>query len=794
MDRRIGCCHRVLRTFTGFAVVLGGGAQTDVNNRIIALLGRKDLPVDGVEDYCRCLAEALARRQVSLELVHVDWDQLGWLAALRKLWRQAAGWRGSWVVLQYTALAWSRRGFPLGAVIVLWVLRRHGARAAIVFHEPFRQGGGRSIDKIRGCCQDWVIRRLYAGTSKCIFPDPLQKISWLPSGSEKAFFIPIGANLPEDESRQHVGCTQAGAAKTVVVFCVSSPPYRRRELEDIAFAMKFAKQQGLHARVVFVGRGTAEAQDEINTLFGDAGIEAINLGLQDPSDVRRILSSADAMLCVRGSLYMRRGSAIAGIACGLPIVAYAGEAEGTPLAEAGVELVPYGDKDALARTLALILMSPERQRLLRSRSRETQQRYFSWHRIAELYLHIFEPSAAFLKLLIYSQVWAPSIGGVQSYVMSLARGIACRPTGGIGVTLVTHTPRSEMDDSVLRFRVVRRPSRMQVFRLVKDSDVIHLAGAALLPLAFASLLRKPVVVEHSGYQAICPNGLLIYGRERTLCPGYFMRKRYHKCVQCQSEDLGRLKSMRATALTLLRRWLTKRAAVNVAPSRHVAARVALPRTELIYHGVASKQPQLTPNSAQERPFYFAFSGRLVPEKGADILLRAAHELAQSGLDFRIRIVGDGPERKRLERMSAEMGLLPLIEFTGAVPFNVVDQALSSAEAVVMPSTWEDVAPLVVPEQMMQGRLLIASDIGGLGETVGDFGLRFPAGDAGALAACMRYVMENPEAARELRERARRHANEIHAEHRMVEAHAALYQSISHFSRRGPSVGVQNAER
>jgi hypothetical protein len=42
--------------------------------------------------------------------------------------------------------------------------------------------------------------------------------------------------------------------------------------------------------------------------------------------------------------------------------------------------------------------------------------------------------------------------------------------------------------------------------LIRRANVVHLAGPALLPLLLARLFRKPVVVEHHGYQAICPNG------------------------------------------------------------------------------------------------------------------------------------------------------------------------------------------------------------------------------------------------------------------------------------------------
>jgi glycosyltransferase involved in cell wall biosynthesis len=89
------------------------------------------------------------------------------------------------------------------------------------------------------------------------------------------------------------------------------------------------------------------------------------------------------MLCVRGPLYPRRGSALAGIACGLPIVGYAGEADGTPIAEAGVELVPYGDQQALAEALERVLVDQALWQRLHHKSLEAQKRYFSWELIAE---------------------------------------------------------------------------------------------------------------------------------------------------------------------------------------------------------------------------------------------------------------------------------------------------------------------------------------------------------------------------------------------------------------------------
>jgi glycosyltransferase involved in cell wall biosynthesis len=163
---------------------------------------------------------------------------------------------------------------------------------------------------------------------------------------------------------------------------LSEPPHQHREVGDIASAMRFAAANGGQLKLVFLGRGTEEARREIEDAFRGAPVQISNLGLRDAEEVSRILAESDAMLCVRGQLYPRRGSALAGIACGLPIVGYAGAAEGTQLMEAGVELVPYGDRPALGAALARVLGDGGLWQELRRKSLRAQQDYFSWNTIA----------------------------------------------------------------------------------------------------------------------------------------------------------------------------------------------------------------------------------------------------------------------------------------------------------------------------------------------------------------------------------------------------------------------------
>ena len=353
---------------------------------LIALLGRRDTPTDGLEDYCTFLGEALSRRGVELQKVRVDCAGRGWTRALLQLWREAGSWRGQWVLLQFTSLAWSRRGFPFAALAALLIARSRGARAGVVYHEALGFEGRRPIDRVRRACQLWVLRGLYRVAERPVFADPLETIPWLSSHSAKAVSIPIGGNLPVPPRRTESLGSRNGAPKVVAIYCVSAPPFRDFELEDISRSVAPLAGNGLKIRIVFLGRGTSESKADIENAFREIPVEVLNLGIRRADEVSRILGEADAMLCVRGRLFPRRGSALAGITCGLPIVAYAGAAEGTPLAEAGVELVPYRDVAALSRSLGGILTDAERWRDLHLRSVEAHDKYFSWDAIADRFV------------------------------------------------------------------------------------------------------------------------------------------------------------------------------------------------------------------------------------------------------------------------------------------------------------------------------------------------------------------------------------------------------------------------
>src|SRR6478735_4969594 len=175
-----------------------------------------------------------------------------------------------------------------------------------------------------------------------------------------------------------------------------------------------------------------------------------------------------------------------------------------------------------------------------------------------------------MKLLIYSHFFAPSVGGVEAVVLSLARGLAelgeSRGQPQFEITLVTETPAGDFRDSDLPFRVIRKPGLIQLQRLIRKSDVVHLAGPALAPLLLGYIFLKPLVVEHHGFQTICPNGVLVFEPLSAPCPGHFMPGRHALCLRCNAGQ-GWGASMKLWLLTFLRRFLCKRVAANITPTR-----------------------------------------------------------------------------------------------------------------------------------------------------------------------------------------------------------------------------------
>ena len=118
---------------------------------------------------------------------------------------------------------------------------------------------------------------------------------------------------------------------------------------------------------------------------------------------------------------------------------------------------------------------------------------------------------------------------------------------------------------------------------------------------------------------------------------------------------------------------------------------------------------------------FAVVGRLSHEKGVDRLLEACARLRDEGAEFFLRIVGDGPEREKLEQMVRERGLECMVEFMGfqSNPYPIME----GADVIVCPSRFEGFST-VVTESLILGKPVVTTPCSGMRELLGDseFGL------------------------------------------------------------------------
>lgn len=384
------------------------------------------------------------------------------------------------------------------------------------------------------------------------------------------------------------------------------------------------------------------------------------------------------------------------------------------------------------------------------------------------------------KLLIYSHAFAPSIGGVETFVLHLARGLA--DGFGWSVTVVTKTAGANSAEAAEPYLVVRRPSVARLAAHVRASDLVLVAGPCLAPLALAKLLGRPAVIEHHGYQAMCSNGLLLQRKSATSatpCRGHFTAGSYGECYRCERTTRGRTASAVHLVATGVRRALCSSGVSNVAITRHVQDRLALPDTVTIHYGIpVPADVGLRAPVGAAATTCFAYVGRLVEEKGLPLLVEAfARMPAEERAAAVVRFVGDGPMRGELQRLAEELGVASAVQFTGFLVGSALTEALEEVHAVVMPSIWEETAGLSAIEHMMRGRVVIAAAIGGLGEVVGDAGLKFPPGDVAALSEHMRRVVREPATARDLGERARSRAIELFGIETMLRRYSDFLRSV-----------------
>jgi L-malate glycosyltransferase len=208
--------------------------------------------------------------------------------------------------------------------------------------------------------------------------------------------------------------------------------------------------------------------------------------------------------------------------------------------------------------------------------------------------------------------------------------------------------------------------------------------------------------------------------------------------------------------------------------------------EMRYRGLTTVLPPIGVDTQVFRPaairpanqaFTVLYAGRFVPEKGLDGLIEAVRQLR----GVRLVLVGGGPLHGALAMQAQAAGLADRVEFQAPTPAEGMPAVLAQADVLALPSrstpVWQEQFGRVLVEAMACRVPVIGSDSGAIPEVIGDAGLIFAEGDAGALASCISRLMTSSDLRAELADRGYHRVHAYYSQDVIAAQTAAFYRKM-----------------
>jgi glycosyltransferase involved in cell wall biosynthesis len=331
-----------------------------------------------------------------------------------------------------------------------------------------------------------------------------------------------------------------------------------------------------------------------------------------------------------------------------------------------------------------------------------------------------------LNILIATERFSPSIGGVETVSRLLGEAFTEK---GHNVTVVTNQAGDELNSG--QWKLLRRPGMAELLWQYWEADAVVLQGPTVRLGWPLFLLRRCALLVHH------------------------MRTRQNAASA----------SLRAKLAACARHAAVSRALARMLPWP-VEAILPNPYDECIF--------RLAPNT--RRTLDIIFVGRLIPQKGAAVLLEAVARLKRHGSVLKVTIAGDGPQRVQLEELIAASQLKNVVRFAGPVTGLELAHLFQEHHIAVLPSVQSEAFGLIALEAIACGCTVVGSEVDGLPEAIGPCGMTFPAGDAEALAATLRNLLNSPQEIKAFRAAAGQHL----AKHRpaaVAQCYLGLFERI-----------------
>ncbi len=377
-----------------------------------------------------------------------------------------------------------------------------------------------------------------------------------------------------------------------------------------------------------------------------------------------------------------------------------------------------------------------------------------------------------MNILYWTPLFWPDVGGTQTLAMNSIPVLAER---GYQVLVVTSHGFMEQPDfteykgiPVHRFPFLNALTKNDIPLVMKiNRQVIELIG-----------IFKPdlIHVDFSGYTA------------------YFL----HTTTRSQLAPIlislhGDLTGLN-TGQNTITSHLFKRADWVTAVSNAILTRVRqlIPeiteRSSLVYACPGSSNLAPAP-LIFEKPC-IAGIGRLVHEKGFDLLLDAIPAILERFPTLIVQMIGDGNERIALEQRAINLGIKERVEFIGSIPTEDIPTYINKATLVVIPSRWVEAFGIVAVEAALMARPVIATNTGGLAEIIidGVTGFLVELENPQALADAIIKLLSQPEKAQQMGTAARLRAQQKFNLMNYVNAYDNLYQKL--IEKNSPHIGLQ----
>lgn len=288
-------------------------------------------------------------------------------------------------------------------------------------------------------------------------------------------------------------------------------------------------------------------------------------------------------------------------------------------------------------------------------------------------------------------------------------------------------------------------------RVVRETrpDVLHAHSPALNGLAALRVARRhrlPLVYE---VRAFWEDAAVDHGTTREGSPRYRLTRALESRVL-----------RRADAVTCICEGLRADiVARGVAPERVTVIPNAVDADRFVYR--TPRDQALASELGLNGATVLGFLGSFYGYEGLDLLLDALPAIRRERPEVRLLLVGGGPQAERLQARATAAGLVDAVIFTGRVPHEAVDRYYSLVDACVYPRHSMRLTELVTPlkplEAMAQGKLVVASDVGGHRELIrdGETGVLFRAGSAQALARAVLGLLAGGDGGEAMRAAGRR---------------------------------------